>query len=668
LSDENVEWGAARVGCEQHVGDGQKLAGSRLPGHRRARGTAMQVFLSYAKADERVAAEIANALDGRGISVYRFQDEEERGGRFLDRIATVISEADHFLALMSPSFLASDTCSRERELAMHRERDIQAGNPSATFITVLEVSATPKQAAGFLRAYDWFSAADPADRERAIRQVAGSAPADSNATVSDPGEKRAPWSPEFQNREREIEDVTHGLMNVAGMHFWLVIAPPQLGKTWFVDHLAAKLREDEANWMARRLDLKDMPARDRSNIALLVERLFGVRQTEDDPSVMCRQIAKVILERGRPYLCILDSAELLGRDSIEMLRSYVGQVDHGISQGAKRGVWLAMVAASRRDDGWQSVQPGCPRFKALRLTEFKVEVVERSLEHLADKMKRGFSREQTRRNAELVHGMSEGLPALLVRCLRWIKDWEWVDIEQLRADPQLFETLVSPYVQDVIFAEESLFTREKDRGLDSSRALIRCFRGLAPYRFFTQSHLRHHITTDPGLSHLIDDASWSVEMVWNYLSETALLDRPTAGPWLKTSPPLRRLLCRYFHRSDEIRSTVHFQASTFAKEWSNQLTGSDQVAGLVESFWHEAAGLHYSQPAQLEERLCESARELTECLRGSDSLSISELQNDAVGRLEGDEEFQDLIRPVPALWGRLQEILQPSEGVWHDGG
>jgi TIR domain len=637
----------------------------------------MLVFLSYAEEDEQVAAEVVCSMRRNGADVYRWQDK--RGGRIIKTIETAISAADQFVALMSPSFLASEYCGRESEFALNRETAMLASNPSVRFITVLEIRPTPKGEAGFLGSYDWPPAATPGERAETIRSMMDGAPPDSSgvtgvgpasATVAGaPEGPAAAWSPSFWNREDEIDEVKRGLTSKAGAHFWVVIAPPQLGKTWFVNRLAVQVRQNKPSWTVRNIDLKDVPAKERTDTPLLVENLFGIRQTDNDFSL---QIAKEILRRGQSYVCILDSAELLDRAAVDSLRTYFKDVHHWIQQGVRQEIWLAVVVASRRDDGWQGLREG-PRFSLLPLTEFKVEVVQYALLELAGQIQRGV--ERIRQFAEIVHDVSEGLPALLVQCLRWIQAEEWLRIERLRDDPDVFERLISPYVRDVIFAEESLFPQqserefplERERGLDPGQVLTQCFRVLTPYRFFTQSHLRHYIAADANFSRVIEHTGWSAEKVWNYLSNTAILTRPTVGrPWLTTSPPIRRILCRYFHRSDESLGAAHFDATTFTKKWSEDATGSDQVAGQVESFWHEAAGLYLSQPAELEETLCASARNLAQSLRESPNYSINELRKLAADLLEDDEEFQDLIRPAADLWSRLREIIHPSEEGWDD--
>jgi hypothetical protein len=82
---------------------------------------------------------------------------------------------------------------------------------------------------------------------------------------------------------------------------------------------------------------------------------------------------------------------------------------------------------------------------------------------------------------------------------------------------------------------------------------------------------------------------------------------------------------------------------------------------MVESLWHEAAGLSFSTDPDIEDRLCTLARELTSLLAGSPALSVNELRQNAVRNLDDDDEFQNLIESVPGLADRLHNIIWPGE-------
>jgi hypothetical protein len=602
----------------------------------------MLVFLSYAEEDMAVASEIAAALEKRGDTIYWYQSPEEQGRRFIRRIEAAMSRAHCFLALMSPSFLDSTWCRRESDLAIQREADLQASDPDAAFITVLEIASTPKDQAGLLRSYAWPTAGNAQARQQALGNLVPAFAPEGATEASLPAELGpGPWSPSFRNRDREIDEVMYGLANPAGKHFWLVIAQPQMGKTWFVNHLATRMLEGQATWTVRTVNLGDQSDDVRQDVWLLLGHMFDIRQLSRDSSSACRAVAQKILSAGKPYLSILDCAEFLDERMVSRLRECLAVIYRLVKEGHLDDVWAAVVVASRRDDGWRGVRPS-PRFHIMSLTAFNTEVVERSLDDLA----------------------------LLVLCLRWIRAEQWVEIDRLREPPEqparpqsasLFRKLAYPYIEENLFGRDSLFPQGHGDDQDCRQALIYAFRALAPYRIFTQSHLRHHMARDRKLRDMMDDVGWSAEIMWSYLSGTTILVRPSKEAWKVTNPAIRRLLYRYFNRTSANRSDAHFRARDFSAIWSEGLPGSDQVVGMVESLWHEAAGLSFTTSPDMEERLCTLARELTRLLAKSPVLSVSELRQNAVRTLDDDDEFQDLIKSVPRLSGTLHDIIWPGE-------
>src|SRR5262249_24878879 len=152
---------------------------------------------------------------------------------------------------------------------------------------------------------------------------------------------------------------------------------------------------------------------------------------------------------------------------------------------------------------WRGVTPA-PRVSQLPLTEFSPDVVEAALRDLAREMERTYDAAYFRRNAQRVHRLTEGLPALLVRCLDWIRDEEWVGMEGLETQ-ELCEELTGPYIQGELLARQSVFPGGPAQGDEPLKALAHAFRVLAPYRLFTMSHLRHHFESDDALNAAVRD-------------------------------------------------------------------------------------------------------------------------------------------------------------------
>jgi len=622
----------------------------------------MKLFLSYAEEDEEVAQMIARWLREKDFDVYRWQDN--RGGRFIEEMETNLNEADAFLALMSPHFLPSPWCRMERALALQREQDLQITTPGNNFIYVLKIVETVYAEAGLLRNYDWLDLTNQGNREDMLEVLANRLIPHGRAGPAASASTDKGFS-QFRNRRDELEKVLRGLANTAGPHFWLVVAPPQLGKTWFLDRLNAEIKKSEpesSRWISRLVDLRELPYGVRASTMALLARLFGLEMPEGIERRNPRDIAREIIRSGKSHLCLLDSAELLDDGTANELRTSLGSIYRFVQEAGNIDVRLALVVASRRDEIWRGVAP-VPRVSVLPLTEFSADIVQDALQDLARTMNRVRTFHQFRQEAERVHKLSEGLPALLVRCLQWIRTEEWLGMERLESQ-EMFEQIVGPYIQRELLSYESLFLWGQEpivpwnprQTTESRLALEHAFRVLAPYRLFTQSHLQH-CRSDASLAQAMTQVGWSIEDLWNSISGTALLYRPLDEPWQELFRAIRRLLYRYFYRSDEQRSQAQRKASTFIKIWADRQNGTDQVTGMVECLWHEAVALQISSPGELEGLLSESAKVLSLAIRPSSAYTVRELREHAARKIKNDPEFQEIADLSPGLLDRLIEIV-----------
>src|SRR5262249_32977526 len=130
----------------------------------------------------------------------------------------------------------------------------------------------------------------------------------------------------FRGREAELDMVLRGLTSPAGPHFWLVTAPPQFGKTWFLAELGAELESTAAEqaWTVRKLDLRDVASDARWDVRALLARLFN-RSSSGSWQRELVDIAREIAGSGTSFLVVLDSAELLDHHAAASLRSYLGE-------------------------------------------------------------------------------------------------------------------------------------------------------------------------------------------------------------------------------------------------------------------------------------------------------------------------------------------------------
>jgi TIR domain len=618
------------------------------------------LFLSYAKEDSASARRIAQWLRDHQFDVFDWQAPEQRGGQFIAEIERGIIEAEAFLALMSPSFAKSAYCHREAQLAIICEEELRMRQRGTKFISVLKVRDTRHLDTGFLATYDWQDAENDEDTNQVLTGIIRSLASKVKAGAAQPYIA----SPHFRNREDEMETVLRGLTNAGGQHFWLVLGPPQLGKTWFMDHLAAKLLAEPVEWATMRVDAREYLEEERSNVPLLLMDLFGLKRpakTGQDGRIEADSllvIAQSVLEREQPHLCLLDSAELLDDGTVKELRRCLCDIYHHVQDAGINDVRLALIVASRREDEWLGVVPA-PRLAPLSLTQFRPDVIRGTLQELARKMHRNFAAADLDRNAARVYRLSEGLPALLALCLRWIQKEQWLRLERLETQ-QLFDTLATDYIREKLLSHDSLLPRgrEDNDNDDKLRYVLECaFQALTPYRRFTQSHLHYHMESDPGFAAALVNPAWK-GLLWGYLGKSTLLVQPLPEPWQQTQPAIRRLLFRYFNTTDEQRIEAHERARDFAYVWQ---AGNEPVIGVVEFLWHEAAILRLSGDPDMKGKLCDSARRLALSFTTNPLVTAADLRKSAAMKIRDDEEFRETVDNINGLFMKLAQIIESTE-------
>ncbi|MFZ0158992.1 MAG: toll/interleukin-1 receptor domain-containing protein [Kineosporiaceae bacterium] len=612
-------------------------------------------FLSYASEDEAVALEIGALLRASNIETFVWNDL--RGEDLIRHIETPINECEGFLALLSEDYLASFWCRKEWGLAIHREQALQERDPDTSLIRVLRVSDMAAGQGGFARTYDMLDCTTSQLRRTAVQHLLGNPPgrlrgaAGPALAVTDISDL-----PTFRNRDDELERVLRGLTTTGGPLFWLVVSPSQLGKTWFMDRLVVRLLEEQSTWRTRLVDVRHFDDLDRRDAELLLSRLFGTTRDVVAGPAAVRGIAQQLLRVGEPHLCMLDSAELLDRATAYRLRETIGAVHQQLQRSGIMTVRLGFVVASRREADWRGVPP-VPRLSVQGLSEFKLDVITDALRDLSHRMGRRVGPAELDREARRAHRLTEGLPALLVSCLRWIKDEQWVGVDRLDSR-EVFDEIVRPYIQRALLSRDSLFPRSDPQDERRRDALIEAFHVLAPYRLFTLSHLRHHLDEDCEFKEALDLAQWSIEDLWRAVGRTALLMRPLDEPWQEIHGAIRRLVYRHFYKSDEDSIDAHRRARDFMSVWTTAQVGKEQIVGLVESLWHEASILDLSRPADSADQLRQTAQRLVDSLAPSDAYTVDELREAAARRVERDEELEDLLSFVPHFFYQLIRDLE----------
>jgi transcriptional regulator with XRE-family HTH domain len=637
-----------------------------------------QLFLSYAEQDEKRAQPVAAWLARHGFRVLSAGQPTASSERSSGDAADIDS-AQAFVALLSPSFLSSPRCREELSVAARREQQLISAGAVAGFLYVLRIDtvAEVEDAALASHAVMDLDADNDRSAEIALSKVGAAILATKRASASRPGMlSRVAAGTSATDRGAELELVLNALANPSGAHFWLVISPPGFGKSSFLGQLRDKAADlPPAGWHWSTVTLR--PAGDWSegpagvhDAAAVIRSLFELEGAPSpDPEADLRQAAQAIIRSGRPWLCLLDDAELLQATAVAQLRQYLDKISGHLQEARSPVATFALVVASRSDDGWLGVAPK-PRWSVLRLPGLGPSAIQNALEGLpAPGASR--SRVELRAVADVVLRASEGVPRLIDQSLDWIQAENWVDIGQLETPP-VFDEIFKRYVHKWWLTQDTLLPRagqgEPGELAQQLEALRQALRNLAPYRLITPYHVRHRLDTDSPFRNALDDAGWKLENLWPRMADMALLYRPLTEPWLEIHPAIRRLLFRYFAPYE--RADRHEEAREFTREWADLLTGREQVTGLVESIWHEAARLNLSHLSEHEEELVTYARSLSRKIRPSTYLNavpsddvsqrieLQDLRDYAAQRMENDEELQREVADVRGLFERLVDAVR----------
>lgn len=614
----------------------------------------MLLFLSFAADDVEVAEKIAVWLKQRDFTICsgrgtRVDDPQITGGSLEHKI----SAADAFLAIMSPSFLASASCRRERVLALHQEPPDAASGPPY-FIYVVEVRRTPYLDTGALRARAWVDMTTGGNEDIAFSELHSKLAA---AVVSSGQRGSSSEPPSFHNRESELDEVLDGLTSQTGQLFWQIIAPPQLGKSWFLDRIEIRLEvRAPGRWTVKLVDVREKPPEVRRSAGALLGMLFGLDAPVSTDQDGLMELAGTLNRAGKPHLCLLDSAELIDKQTAKTLRECLSQIHKEIAKAPRPGVRLALIVASR-GEGWGSVSPD-PRLRKCTLSEFKVGIVAEALHDMSVRMGYSFSADDLRPYAVYVHRLCEGLPALLYQYLKWIHDVNWIGLHRLFEKRQ-FDRLTQPYIERELLDQGSLFGPGAAPTAEQRECVAKALEILVPYRLYTRAHLSRHMGPDGALQLLLEPMGWTMEKLLDAVDETDLLYRPQDQPWEVIYSPIRRLLCRYWYSLDASLAHAHSVAGQFMQSWGISQTGSERAVALVECLWHESQVLRLNRAVNPAQELIEFARRMSTVLLESPGWTPDELRRYAVHRMDEDEELVEAAERI----GVSMEDLIAAVGV-----
>lgn len=457
-------------------------------------------------------------------------------------------------------------------------------------------------------------------------------------------------------RRAEIDWLGSALSSARGPYFWLITAPPRLGKTTLLTQLSQELDNAATRWATTLIDIREQAPETRDDSGVLLAALFGLDSPATEEQTTYRAIAQRISRQGRPVVCLVDSAELLSEDTAHRLRTSLSHVYHFVERTGNPDVRVAFIVASRLEDGWRGVAPD-PRLDVLRLAELGTDEVANQLRVLAGPARSGrYSDDEFMATAATVQRMTAGLPELLQPVLDWIREEQWLDLDRLTSQ-EVFESLAGDYIRDWLLAPDSIFPRGNTWHQAQLDLVITAIAYLVRYRFFTQSHVRQHLAEDEDFRRQLADSDWEAEDLWAALSGMTLLTRPLAQLWQKFHPAIRRLLFRHFYPTAKQRDAAHVNASIFMTQWAAAQTGTDQVAGLVESLWHNVEALRLEGGVRVREKLRKNAGELAGALRESSSYSVSDLRSYAASRIISDVELQEAIGDYDGIADELADIV-----------
>lgn len=545
-----------------------------------------KIFLSYAAEDIEIAKQIAQrlkiGLGDDGWEIYDFQDPKQRGYKWIERIEEELRKAAAFLALVSPHYVTSFWCIHERDMALRQEAEMY--EERGQFLTIAQVASVAK--IGILGNYDWLDLTDKNRNENLEILIERFKGMETNAIAPASYPKHVIW-PTFQNRREELDDLVDNLTNVSGGHFWQILSAPQMGKTWLLKQLAVELTEKDQTWHIVQVDLREQPIDARSNLSTLLALLFGQELKLPVGENQITMIARKVARQNGPWLCMLDSAELMDEEVALLLRETLSKIHGLVVDAGKKNVRLAFVAASRRRiPAWRGVVP-YPRFADKTLSHFDTDVIEIFLREMAEKDECVQNARWYKQNSTSLYKASEGLPGLLVQYMSWIREAEYIfkrsDIEGRR----FFNLLAKPYVKQYLLSVQSLLPAAGDSNLiEAQRSLLeKVLLALSIYRRFTEKYLDRVIENADGLTAELERANWKREELWIAVKRTYVMET-SPDIWVRPYQSIRRLLFRYQNDTRKKRADAHKKAINFYKDILTGWTGTDKAFILVEYLWH----------------------------------------------------------------------------------
>jgi hypothetical protein len=617
-----------------------------------------KIFLSYAEEDSAIAKRLADHLKQAGIELYDWQDPSQRGKEFIPEIEKQIIEANIFMALLSPDYLLSPWCKHERNLALRRyehQKDV--------VILVARTRDVEYLSAGFLGGFDWLDLTET-DWEKNVKTLLEKLSAITSDIKTDMKLEKfsnVDW-PSFQNREDELDEIISNLNDMGGERFFLVLSGPQMGKSWLLEEVYIRLlrREGKIDWKIVKVDLRDFTDTVWKEPNFILSRLFNIKSSGMGEVKRIEEIVRVISHAQRSWLCMLDSAELLSRKAAAELRNSLSKIYKEVRNQVP-GADFAFIAASRlRHDKWKGISPS-PRFKEIPLTHFSFEVIQKALREMTEVDGRNkFKDEWYTDKAFRLKQATEGLPALLVDYMQWVRDKEYVfDAGEVNGR-ELFDKFAKPFVINALLSPKSLIPSDGDYKLVENERYVleKTLLGLSCFRIISITYLENVFKVDSDLQNLVILLGWTKEDLWQRLLDTPLIE-PSSQIWVRTYVAIRRLLFRYSYDTPQKQASAHLLAGQFYDGFWNELTGTDKAIVLVERFWHQVEYERLTEVKGAQTRLFRFAKELFTTGIKSNHHTREELSGLIEQRISEDEELISSLEEIGSfVVERVLKIVQ----------
>lgn len=617
------------------------------------------VFISYSHKDEKEKNDLVKHLRVLSNEFDLWVDDNiPGGGKWEQEIEKAIGTADMGVLLISANFLTSDfITNNEIPLLLRRcEKDgmliypIIATDCAWTNIEWLsEFNARPKN-----RVPVFQDGGKLADQE--LAKIAGeivniletkndNIPNSRNLYLQ---KKSSNW-PSFQNRKDELDNLLDSLKITGGDRFFLLISGPQMGKTWLLGELEQRLNRTNIPWMTVYKNLKTIDfSSDKTALELLVSYfnemnnniIFAGRERNQ----VVHDICLFLLKQDIPFLLLLDQAELLDESVAKELRQLLVDIRKELEKSGKSNVDLAFIAASCLEiKSWKGVRPS-PSFHIFVLSHFKKKVIEDALYEMANIDDRKKMKPDWYANMALsLDSATEGLPALLMKYMEYIRGEEYLISPDDLNKFEIFERIAFPYI-DTLLSSISLGPASPERGDEEIKKMFlkKVLLKLSPYRWISESHLERILDDDPEIRMFFDEISWDIRDLWYILSQTYLI-RPSETIWHEMYPGIRRLLFRYYERNLDAQKNAHEQAYVFLGEWWQEVHGTDRGLYVIENLWHfvENRRLNFAKPENKDREILDHAREILSKALQPNHNTIGDLAKYVTMRLEKDIEIQD---------------------------